>query len=588
MADGPGSLVARSLGLVLFALGLSWLYWAARDLHPLGSFNDDAAYYLNALAWREHRPLPTEYPPGESVLLYLSMLVLGTDPSLLRVVGIPLTLLTGGVIYLALQGQTSPRNRALVAGLYLASTVVVAHATNMMAEVPYCLLLWAAVGLALRRPDTLGAAGTGLLLAMALVTRGSAWFVVLGLTVALLAEKRFRFTAVMLVACVGPYALLKLAGVARSPGYFRHVSMMEGGGTYFLGYFWNWLVEFLKVWGGSLFQHPNYVPGTVAALAGLVFLLGGLVGLRQRRFLLLCLLCYIAGHVLWPYQFARYWMFPLPIVLLGWLELLPERGQQVFAVVMAGVCALGIYQVLTLVRLRAPVEAQRRELYGWLAQQQPVSVPVMAAHGPVTELLTGHPVVLIPVVPTLADLTGGACALQAGFLVTLASGLGHIDVNGKPLVPLLPGMERRLAVSPYWKLGFGNQLGQIFVLTVDPKLYTEGLAALREAQQLAAQGKTREALTALNPCLEKLPDLPEARLLAAQLDPAQLDSLRAVLKKQPAYPEMSTYVADVLLSGGRQAEARAEAQAALPEAQAQGLGQVVARLEQILASSKGD
>lgn len=553
------------------ALALAALYWAVRDLHPLGSFNDDAGYYLNALAWRNHQPVPTSYLPGESAILYLGMLLFGPNPGLLRILGIPMTLATGALIYLALKTETTERNRRAITAIYLLSSVVAIHATNLMSEIPFGLLVWASLALLVRRKSPFGA---GLLLSLALCTRPTAWFVVGGVSVALAVEKRFREIPPLLLGYALPYGALRVLGLIKFPNYIGQLSEVAPR-TYNASYLWNWMVDFLNVCGTGIFVHPVYVQGPVPAVLALVLLLAAAVGLRKHRFLALCMLGYLGGHLVWPYQFSRYWMLPLPVVLLGWLEL--TRGNRWVIAGLLALCLVGDYQAIQLAHLRTEHEKGRWELYAWLGRQEPKTTPVMAVQGTVAELLSGHPGRHMPTTQTVAELTGFAASERVGYLLWLFEGAGLNDVNGNPYVQTIPGIEQRLESSGCWKKVYSTEYGSVFQLTVDPERFWQGLLDLRAAE--------REGLPAVKRCLEKLPDLPEARFQQAQLEEGHLDSLRVFLAEHPGYPEYETWLADAYLARGRHKEAHAVAAHALPEAERQGLGAAASRLQVILKES---
>ncbi|MCE7869248.1 hypothetical protein DYH09_02600 [bacterium CPR1] len=353
-------------GLLLLGLWSSFCL-SARELHPLGVFNDDACYYLNAVAWQRGEPLPfPNYFPGQSVFLLGAVWMLGPDPGALRLVPLLPTLLTAPAIYFALRGR-SQWMALSVAVLYLFTPLVVRNSTTLLSEPLFGMLAWTALAVLTARRGSRAAILAGLLLALAWQTRPTGSFVAFGVILGLVSEKRWRDAGLVLAS----FAALFLAfSLFRPTAGGVYVDALLGYDFLRPDYALKWLLGFLDMAGTMVFYYLP--PVLIRPLAGLGLLIGIIGCVRQwssYRLAMTCAIVFSLGHLVWPFHMARYWLLPFPIFLLGVLGAFPRRAQGAVAAGLALLCLAGDLQAVQLARLRYEQEAGRRALTGWLRRE---------------------------------------------------------------------------------------------------------------------------------------------------------------------------------------------------------------------------
>ena len=215
-------MIALGFGLILLLVPSGWFAWRYRAMPQLGSWHDDAIYWISAHSLAtdqgyviEHlpaQPPQTKYPPLYSALLSIVCRLGGAFP--------------GNLTYAtALQWSFTPFCFVLawfwfrrcgfaiwpawaLTALIALTPITTLFAVSLMTELPFTAVLLALMLLIDRREiPARRALATGLLAAAAFLIRTNAIVLVIAVPVLLLSRRRYRqaamFVAPMLIAIIG-------------------------------------------------------------------------------------------------------------------------------------------------------------------------------------------------------------------------------------------------------------------------------------------------------------------------------------------------------------------------------------------------
>ncbi len=211
------------------------LAWEWRHMPHLGIYHDDSLYFVTAKSWAEgkgHRiesfpgePAQTKYPPGLPLLLSLVWRINPRFPDnlplLMLLVWIALPLfVAAAALYFRDLGFGLWKTALLCAWLAL-TPVVVGFSAMAMTELWFGALLAVAVVLA-ERSAAPGArwwwaAGAGLAVAAAALTRSAGLFLLASVPLGLLWRRRFKSAAVFLAVAAPPLAAWNLWKLMHPP-----------------------------------------------------------------------------------------------------------------------------------------------------------------------------------------------------------------------------------------------------------------------------------------------------------------------------------------------------------------------------------
>lgn len=579
-AQGPDRLF---LG-VTFAIGyLVFLYlaWACRGFYPLFGFNDDANYYLDALKLLEGSYLDqaSAFLPGQPLVLAAAIAMFGAKPALLQAVATVQILAGSILVYFALRKVRDHLCATAITLCYLLTPVTVLHSTTLMSEVLFSLQVWGALFLVIwsgeSEPQN-SKQGTALVMAGVLVgwavcTRSQGFFIVGGLGLAFLWFRRWRgLAAGVLGTAVACLLLFPLAQHSFSV-YGRAVSMDT---EYNLSFFLAWFKQLYVIWRDYVLEIPLLeLPewgGHLYLMTLVVLALVGFVSQLRRIHLLHWIgLVYFAGHLLWGFQFARYWIVFWPMLLLylwdGAILVLQKFERR-------RVLAVGLLMVVGLVSLvtdlRAATRAtairemtnQKAELFEAARKRIPEGSLLCSAFAAQVQALTGRDTVQLPPGFRFVEVLDGLAKVGPEYLLIDRQAEPIVGING-PNVPYPPGLEYRLEASPAFEQVYVDKWGSIYKLTKTPQELQQAYQHYHKSESLFISGQVQESLEESKRARALLPNQPEiefqicrAALTLGHEDP--FNELLDLLKTNPAYPEVMLGTSIYLRQAGRHAEAK--------------------------------
>ena len=557
--------------LVGVSLFLGW--WSARLL-PVGTLNDDAAYYLMACEYAGLLDGPTvvgqlrgAYPFGYSVILAPFCWVFGGSVTLLRVFHLLVCVGICGLVTGIARRFVSPPVALGVGFLYLLHYQSVIISQGFYSETPlnailFGALLWEPVA---RKASLKQRLALGFMLGFGVHIRFPAILLVAAIAIAWLLEKNYRETVEFLLGA----GLVVGAGRAYSAwSEFRASLRIEQVKTFYQEtslweaqyHFW---LGFLEM-GGNFLSAPAF-----RWVFGAAFLVAAMVGAFRQGVrgplgaTILFIVFYVGLHSVWPYRFDRYFLVLWPLMVLFILTLLNPKAQQI----CIG-CILVWSMGITSYRVATARPFTNFDGYRWLAENAPKNARVLdPMHNTAryyTRLEAYPPVdtTAIPYYLLQASFHQAEFLVMRNRLVMQATYTGRSPLEGHHR--LLAFLNRSTLV----KRIYADQTVVIFRIEVDALVFIRAYQAYQRASQAFAESDYERSKELLDKVLSLVGDFPEAEELLAgnymQLKQPQkaIETLQGVSERYPFYYAARQNLVATLNLLERKEEAREEARRA--------------------------
>jgi hypothetical protein len=605
--------VAIACALLLAVLPL---YLRCMGYYPIGWYNDDACYLLQARNFVAHGYVlsagvdrdgaTVSHLPGFPLMLAPLVALLPGDIRALRLAGIATSLLAvllftvffwrprDGKHRVAAQPDdaddpTAPTQALFYLAALLFTPCVMLNASTLMSDVA-CMLLMA-----------------GALFGVEQLSRDRApRAFILGLYFGFLTAVRLAMVSCLVLAVWlagqrrrGEAALLAL-GMALSA--FPFVALSHMATTYagsalndygsVRGFAWRVLEVFdraLRITGTDYIGVSG--PSFLVLLAGAAMWLLALVGaVRERHgarnWIALLLGAQGSIYLLWPFLSARMLLSLWPLLL--WLAVRAVRGRGALAL-LALITLCGACRVPGLLRESAESLASRETTYGayqWLATHAPPEALLSCPLSFQAALLTSRRCVDQPAASVFDEFMAEVCARRIDFLVV------QEKQGFDPPIPEPPHLLAWLQASTLVREEYAGNGLHVFRRLVAPGAFVHAYDRFVAAAQAAqAGGSAVNARKLLDMALGAVPDLPQARSLGAWLnlragEGAAATREYAALARQYPFAYDDAHRATVLyLEAGQAEAARQVAERSLQAARALGDADAAATFTRLLSAA---
>ena len=363
------------VGLVLAGL----LVWYCRPLFPFGVFNDDAAYWLESQCLLGQRsvadfsqPPLFLYPVGQALFLMPACWLGAGDPEVGRFWMTFVSFLTG-LLSVALACRFVEERTAWLVGLLtILNFTALSHGSTLLSDVGAGFVVLAY----LATPDSRPASERrwvyrGVWCGLAYFMRVTLAALAIAEIVNLISGRRWRR---LFHWCAGYGATILSMTLVTSGVAQVYLKASQEDSTPILVQQWLYWSNLPSLVGQGLFG----LFGAASPLGWAVLVLAAVGGFRLLRGqpqadgskIVFFSLFFLAGHSLWPYPSARYFLPLYPLLFLLALSLPRRRSWVLGFVLLLCTVPAGIWTCGRVQEFR-PLASQRNEIYRFLAERIP-------------------------------------------------------------------------------------------------------------------------------------------------------------------------------------------------------------------------
>lgn len=573
---------------------------------PLGIFNDDACYLLNARRMTKtweivRRPFP--FLPGYSMLLAFWLRILPASWGCLPLRWIGVVFMFASVVplgLLAMRRLHAPGTGLLLLTFLLAPPTMI-YASTVMADVPFTFLalftLWVSSEIEALRGPRAWKVGllVGGLAGFSMMVRGNGVALTAALVLGFSLCRRWNVCGAIVAGTLAVQIPWQYFCILDKTAASPYSALLWDSATR-LSALPSWVVQ--SAWRNFEVVARFFIwPGLVGH--GLLSILSVLAALGTFRCWkrdgpsawLLFVPLSIVLQIGWPFADDRYYLAVWPLLLLLALQASPRIPPALVLIPLLVASLAGLRQA-AVAASTAPDESERWATYLWVDSHAPTDQSVMAIYAGRVVLIANRPHRVLETAIEPSQLIANMSRRDASYLILENLHELQADPTGHKWISMPPRIDLWLDRSSLMEKKFSTRWDAVYHRKVDAHAFLDAWTLYYDAVRLS-QGESWQTnrpriQKKLEACLKLQDDIPEARNLLAVLllEKGDVDAglrwLRREVRQYPVDVVAAMNLGQALCSQRRCEEGRAVLHDALMRARSFGLVDRAAQIQALL------